>query len=987
MAELLEIEALGGLRIRRGGTLVTDLGSRKAAALLVYLVCSRRPQPREVLADLLWDERSTAQATANLRVLLTRLGKQLSSYLLITRSTVAFNLESSHWFDVAEMEQLLASARSQRTHGDGLSPIAAHDLEQATALYSGPFMQGFYLRESTNFEDWMLREQDRLQRLNAAALHDLVAYYLERGEHSTGIEHAAHLLQLDHLNEDTHRQLMHLLVLSGQRRAALEQYETCRRVLKSELRTEPGTAITQLYESIRSGEHSRSGSDHVDPHRQIRPPHRQVRTQHLPHLLTPFVGRVAELAELAGYLADPQCPLVTLVGLGGSGKTRMAIQAAQMSDGFLDGVFFVPLASLGDPMLLTQAIADVLQFTFAGPTEVKAQLFNYLQDKELLLVLDNFEQLLAGANILTEMLQAAPRVKLLVTSREPLNLSAEQIFDLRGLAVPPNQGREAVEKYDAVELFVQRARKAQSRFTLTSEVTSWVVRICQLVEGLPLGIEFAAAQVRERTCREIAQELEHNLDLLETAQRDVPTRHRSLRAVFDQMWNRLTEDERKLMRHVSVFRGGFDAEAARVMGADRVLLGRLAQQSLLRLSPGGRYDLHELLRQFALQKLDEVPGEREEAEARHGAYFVYLAETSFSEMVGVRQVEWSNRLEHEHDNLRAALSRAFDRRDAESVLRISVGLQRFWYFRAYLGEGRHWLEAGLSISDNQILIADIESEDESKQRRAKSRLLLSARAMNGAAMLAREQGDRSGVVKLLEECVMLLRIVGETKLMGGVLNNLALHARDEGDLARAEHLSREALELYREQDDKQGYALALGGLGKIVLWSGDTARAKLLLEESLAEFHELGETRGIALELTNLGQVAREEGDYQKAAAFFTEGLARYREVGDRRGITDCLEGLAIAHAQQSCCTEDAERVVTLYGAATALRSTTGADLSDFDRTSLERMIEITHAQLDGQAWATAFSKGRAMSMEQAVAIALDMRLSSPVGSPCSSPA
>lgn len=952
MTDLLEIEALGGLRIRRGGAVVADLGSRKAEALLVYLARSRRPQPREVLADLLWDERSTVQALNNLRVLLTRLGKQFAPYLRIARASVAFYLDSPHWLDVAELEEALDGARARRTRGDALSPVAVRDMERAIALYSGPFLQGFHLRDSTGFEDWMLREQDRLQGRVATTLHDLITYYLERGEYPEGIQHSIHLLELDPLHEETHRQLMLLLVLSGQRRAALEHYETCRRTLAAELGTEPSPATTELYEQIRAGQY---------PGAEVRPPEvrerrdgirRPLRPEYLPHALTPFIGREEELKELAAYLADSECPLITLVGPGGSGKSRLAVQASHAAPGFLDGVYFVPLASVNDPAFIVPTIADALQLTFSGTHKLEDQLFGYLKEKEMLLMLDNFEHLLAGADLLPRLLQAAPDVKLLVTSRESLNLAAEQLFDVTGLPVPAPGEIEGIESYHSVELFLQRARRAQPRFEGNMDVRPWIARICQLVEGLPLGLELAAVWVRERSCEEIATELERNLDLLATTQRDVPARHRSVRAVFDQSWNLLSAEEQRVLAEASVFRGGFDLEAAtQIMHADRALLARLVRHSLLRQTPSGRYDMHELLKQYAAQKLAE---RQEETEVHHGAYFMGLAQESFNEMMGPRQVEWSNRLELEHDNMRASLSRAIQRGDTKLALLTVSGLQRFWYFRAYLNESKVWLERVLALPDD--------APD----------LLRRAKVLNALGVILREQGDLEGTMKALDESVQLMRIVGERLLVCGPLGNMALVARDMGDYDRAEALAHEALELRREQGDEPNIALQLYVIGKIALWRGDVVRAKTLVEESLAMFRSLADTRGTALTLTCLGQIAREAGDFHDAAIMFKEGLTRYPEVGDRRGIADCFEGLAEVNATQSLDPQNAERAAMLLGAASLLREVTGSLPAPIDRKHVESSITNTRHRLGVVAWEAANSKGRHMSSEAAIARAMD---------------
>jgi predicted ATPase/DNA-binding SARP family transcriptional activator len=1027
MAELLEITTLGGLRIRQGDMPVTGFRSRKAEALLVYLACNRHTQPREVLADLFWDERSTAQTLTNLRWLLAELGKRLSPYLDVTRSSVRFKPDAPSWLDVAEFESHLDTARRARTRGDKLGPAAKGDLEAAVSLYGGPFLQGFYLRDGSGFEDWMLGEQDRLQRLAAAALHDLTTYYLERGEQPAGIGHAVRLLQIDPLHEETHRQLMMLLVRSGQRRAALEQYETCRRILASELGAVPTAATTELYEQIREGAIAGtggrvSGAEELILRASGTPldsrylTSDRMRPHNLPQSLTPFIGRETELAELASFLANPDCRLVTLVGPGGSGKTRLAIEAAQAiidegspgahhqsaptkgvmqgtDDGqetgqqFEEGIYLVQLTQVSEASFLAGAIADTLQVKFSGTGDPESQLLSYLAEKRMLLVMDNFEHLLSGVELLPRLLQAAPGVKLLVTSREPLHLSAEQLFDVAGLPVPPMDELEGASGYDAVKLFVQRARRMQARFALTEQVAPWVTRICRAVEGLPLAIELSAVWVRDRSCQEIAEELTHNLDLLATNQHDVPSRHRSLRAVFDQSWRLLSEMEGQVLRQASIFRGGFDLEAAnKVLDADRVLLSGLVQQFLLRQSTSGRYEMHELLRQYAAEKLNGAGEESAEVAGRHTEYYVALAEEADVELIGPRQIEWSSRIEREHDNVRAVIARSLEGHDVETALRLSAVQFRFWYFRSYFTEGRRWCDAALALAAVEPATAETE--------------FLRAKVLNTAGVFAREQGEYRRGMALVQECVDLLRALGKWHLTAGALNNLGINARDLGDYEQAESYFKEAEQIYRKRAESegaaalQGVALALGGQGKVALWRGDLARARISVEESLAIAHEIGDKRSIALQLTSLGQIALEAGDYVQAQGYFADGLALYEQVSDQRGLTDCLEGLAIADSgltlgtgfasgkgmrqaneNKSGMQQGLDRPATLYGAACTLRGNTGARISDADSRRLERMVVSVREVLGEEGWSAALARGRAMTPEEASAYALEGKI------------
>ena len=881
MSESLEIAMLGGLRIRRGGVPVGELSLRKAEALFAYLACNRRPYAREELAELLWDERSPAQGLASLRMLLTSLRPQLGPYLVISRASIAFDTAQPYWLDVAALEEHLDAAYAGRERGAARDPAAdLARLEQATALYAGPFLQGFYVRDSSNFEEWMLREQERLERRVRGALHDLVAAALARHTYQEGITHALRLLQLDPLHEETTYDLMQLLALSGQRRAALEQYAACRELLEAELGVAPTEATTALAARIQAGEFDPPGTVGPDTAGAARP----ARREQLPVQLSSFVGREAELARLAAHLTDPASRLVTVIGLGGSGKTRLAVEVAPTLPGFPDGIYFVPLASVAAPDFLVSAIGEALDLTFAGPEEPKAQLLAALREKHLLLVLDSFEHLLDGAALLVELLQAAPRLKLLVTAREPLQLAAEQIFDLAGLAVPPAETGPQVEQSPAVQLFVQRARRGQPEFVLDPTVTPWVVRITRLVEGLPLGLELAAGWVRGQSCRMIAQELERSLDVLATTQRDVPPRHRSLRAVFDQSWQRLTADEQAALRRLAVFRGGFDDEAAQaVAGAGvpwpRAILPALVQQSLVRHTPTGRYELHELVRQYAAEKLAAEPEEAETTRARHTAYYLALAEQAKAHLHGPAQAHWLARLEQEHDNLREVLAWVTGAGDSEAALRLTAALGEFWQVHGHLSEGRAWLAA---------VLADPPPDRTLPPGRARGR------ALRWAGVLAREQGELTEAVTWLQASRSLARRGTEQREQGLTLVELGAVYRVGGDFATARTLLEQGLTLLRAVDDPVGRAAALINLGQVAFGQGDVAAAQALYEEGLALQRALGDTFGIGNTLLQRGNVAYYRGDAGAARALYTEALALERAVGDKQGTAMALHNLGM---------------------------------------------------------------------------------------------
>jgi DNA-binding SARP family transcriptional activator/predicted ATPase len=652
MPDVLTLRLLGKPQVTLAGKTVTGFISAKAQALLFYLAVTARPHTRESLAGMLWGDVPETQASKNLRNALSNLRSLVGPYLLITREEVTFNRDSPYWLDV----EIFLSALS----GD-LSKKDLGTLHSAVELYPGDFLEGYYVGDALAMEEWILARRSLLHGLMVQALHTLVVRHLEREEHAGGIAYANRLLAIEPWREETHRHLMLLLARSRQRSAALAQYETCHRILAGELGTEPMPETTALYQRIKAA--------------GIPPPH------NLPPQPTPIVGREAELAEIASYFNNPQAQLLTLVGPGGIGKTRLALQAAarcvepeaNVEPRFSDGVYFLPLASaLADSFQqsLLAALGDVLKLNLQGPVHPQAQLLNYMRDRDMLLVLDNFDQLVGEARQLGDILRLAPRVKLLVTSRVRLNLQEEWLLEVKGLEYPTRMDvlADTAVGCSAVRLFVQHARRVQAGFAMTDAETPEVIRICQLVEGVPLGIELAASWLRVLSCREVAAETEKSVDFLTTSLQNVPERHRSVRAVFDYSWNLLSPAEQAAFRQLSVFRGGFRREAAaQVVGVSLPLLAGLMDKSLLRHSAAGRYEIHDLLRQYAEEKLKADPTEYAHLHDAHCHHYAELMSQHQAELKGEDLPAALTELDADRENVRAAWNWAVSQRRIEEM--------------------------------------------------------------------------------------------------------------------------------------------------------------------------------------------------------------------------------------------------------------------------------------------------------------------------------
>ncbi len=694
----LSLALLGPLQITLAGQSIRAAAYDKVWALLAYLALNAgRAHSRESLAALLWPEQAESAARTNLRQALSRLRQALGDppaaqpFLLADRETLQFNPSSDCQLDVVQFQALCSACDTHRHRRLETCLPCAQRHEQAVALYRGRFLDQFFLPDSAAFDEWAAPNREMLHQRALAALGHLASYYERRGAYEQARRYTERQLALDPWREEAYRQLMRLLVLTGQRSEALVQYERCRQVLAAELGVEPAPETTAFYERIWADppEVALSAGYLNLP---------AANRHNLPLAPTAFVGRETELAALADRLADPACRLLTLVGPGGIGKTRLAVQAAaKQLDAFANGVVFVPLAPLGSADLLVPAIADALDFTLTGRDSPQTQLLDYLSSKEMLLILDNCEHLLAGAGLFADILRRAPDVTMLATSRERLNVPGEWLFDVQGLPVPDHWDTAADQT--AVALFVQSVRRQLNNFAPTEAESAAVVRICRLVGGMPLAIELAAGWVRVLSCAEIAREIEHSLGILAGKQPGLPLRHQSLQAVYEHSWNLLTVEERGAFMRLSVFRGGFQREAVeQVAGADLRLLAALIDKSLVGAGPTGRYQLHELARQFAWEKLDQAGAVIDTAN-RHLVYFVAMGEQAAPELIGPRQATWLDRLELEHDNLRAALAWSQTANRVDLGMRLTVGLWRFWFLRGHMVEAGQWLRRILEQRD------------------------------------------------------------------------------------------------------------------------------------------------------------------------------------------------------------------------------------------------------------------------------------------------
>jgi predicted ATPase/class 3 adenylate cyclase len=723
----------------------------------------------------------------------------------------------------------------------------------------------------------------------------------------------------------------------------------------------------------------------------------------LPLQPTPLIGREREVEEVCRRLRSTEVRVLTLTGPGGTGKTRVGLQAAvELTEEFEDGVFFVALAAIADPSLVVPTVARTLGLIEASNQPPVELLKGYLRDRHILLVLDNFEQVLKAAPLMDEVLHSAPSIKALVTSRTPLRLYGEHEFPIPPLSLPESQATTSAEHladYGAIRLFLDRTRAVNPGFSLTQENARAIAEICERLDGLPLAIELAAARTKLLPPQALLSRLGNRLKLLTGGARNLPERQRTLRNTIEWSYEMLDGGEKTLFARLAVFSGGGTLEAIEAVsdaGGDLSVdplegVSSLLDKSLLRqeVEQGdeSRFEMLETIREFALEKLEES-ADAEVVERAHAEYYLALAEQAEPRLWGPEDTVWLARLEQEHDNMRAALSWTLEHEEAELALRLGAALRWFWNMGGYYGEGRSWLEATLAkdggssaevrarVLEGLGWLANRQGDLDRAEETAEEGLKLSAEAGLGEVVAAdfqdvlgdaaRHRGDYERAAEMLEQSLAVHREAKDTKGVAWSLGNLANVVSDRGNYERAKALYEEGLALARYLGGAELLGVYLINLGDEYLLEGNTERAIALNEEAAELFRERKGALQVAL--NNLGWAALIRGDRPKAEALHEESLVMCREQGDRLTGSDSIEGLACAAGARG----EAERAARLFGAAEALREAAGYQQASRFRSLREPYLAATRLRVDGATWTAMWDEGRSMTFEDAIDYSLE---------------
>jgi predicted ATPase/DNA-binding SARP family transcriptional activator len=956
------IELFGGLRLLQNDRIVSRFKSTKNGALLAYLAYyHQKPVFREAVTELFWPDAEIEAGRNNLRVALNSLRRQLEppglatgAVLVADRIHLSLN-PTSFQTDIDEYEEALRREQHVEDDAERVKAMTA-----AVALYRGDLLAGWP-------DEWIEPERTRLADLYLGALRRLTRILVEQKDYDRALECAHKALAADPLREQSHSNLMRLYSAMGRPAAALQQYKDLVRIFKEELGASPSSATRELARQLAEGierlpSRQDSSSRAIEAPRSrkkeavaVAAPGGEISSKspgNVPIQFNRFFGRLEELQQLEELLAPVQpeesvegrrSRLVTVTGSGGAGKTRLAIEAAVRLRSVYDGhIWFVGLSETTDARLIGAAIAASMRLPRIPQSEPLDQVLEVLAQAPSLLVLDNMEQLAEeGGQFIQTILENAPTTAFLVTSQLGLGIPGEQEFMLPPLPAPDSEGTpEEMLEWASVRLFVDRAQVARPDFQLTARNVPAVVDLCRRLEGIPLAIELAAAWAQVLTPAQMAERLAARFDLLVHPRKAASARHRTLRAAIEWSYRLLSPSLQQFFASLSLFRGGWTVEAAaKVCGEDEATvldyLNQLRGRSLVVVQEGAagmRFRMLESLREYAVGQLPEEV--RAEVTARHAEWALQLAEEACSQLRCADSATWMERLSDEHDNLRAALEVALQKKDTAAV-GMAASLWRFWYGRGHVTEGRRWLAQSLASADGAPDSVRAEALQGAGRLAAAQGDYVEARSMYqqsldlyrslsnfeetcillaNLGMVTSEQADYDAALELGQERLALQRETGDRLAIARALDSVAHTAVERGDNEQAGKALDESLSLRRELNDRWSIIDTLYSLAQVADNKGDKDRATALKAEAAQLQESLDDRYGIAYSFLNLGCIAAEQGDYPEARTLLQDGLALLEEIGDKSAVALAHKKIAEVSVYQNDSAGALESLKALYG-------------------------------------------------------------------------
>jgi predicted ATPase/DNA-binding SARP family transcriptional activator len=952
----LRVKLLGSFHLLDEQGVVAIHSPIQQSFLTLILLHRDTPQTRQSISFCLWPDSSEAQAQANLRTLLVRIRRvwpEIEQFIEITPQTLQWKSKHDFSLDVAEFEDAASHVKNPGIDID--RKTARQDFERAVHLYRGDLLPACY-------DDWIMPERERLRQIFIRTIQKLINLLEEQHDFAGAISHINFLLKFDPLDETTYQAAMRLHALRGDQAGVVRSFEICTAVLHQELNVEPGSATRELFQSLLR----MKAPSIVD----IPAP---TVNHNLSFSFTSFIGREREISEIKHLLVPAPSSepisegreqpfgisrLVTLSGVGGSGKTRMALQVAfECLPEFTAGVWWVALAPLSDPALVARAITAVFGVQEQSDRPLIETLSNALGSRQMLLVLDNCEHLIGEcARIAAHLLSACPNLKILTTSRELLGMSGETVYPVPALSLPSGLDPDQIDGTEAVRLFVERASLTLPTFALTSRNREAVVQICRQLDGIPLAIELAAARVKVLSVDQIVSRMGDRFSLLASGNRTALPRHQTLRAMVDWSYDLLSPSEQAMLRLLSIFQGGFTLEAVQFVCAvddDRTVsvlenLSRLIDKSLVDPEEISgetmRYRLLETIRQYAKEKLVEA-GENHIAQDRHYNFLLKIVDHANQQRNGAYPKRWLDLLRIERDNLRGALEWAIEGGRTESALRLASHSAWGWFVHSEFIEGRMWLERAIAMP----------CADQFPEPYALALLF------NG--MIDYLKSEIKKAKPWLEQSLAIGRSHSQQDVVAGALDFLALVAIQERNFNLARAYLFESRAIFAELGLVGGIAQAVAHIGLLAEQEGDKAAALSLYEQALSLFRNCGETARLPGVLRMMGWNYYELGAPGRGQALFQESLIQAVDNGQKAEVAHTLR--AIAERIEG----DASQAVRLLGAIVSLYHSIG--LATYENSVLESDVAKRRGQLDGGTFNAAWEAGRLLTLEQVITEAL----------------